>query len=143
MSLLSRLRESKGYGACRDAAMRFDLEGTLALIARGFGPVWSARGASVALARGSFSTAHVAGKTIELDSRHPSRELCEALKLTKSKHPCFDFERKTGETDAKPADEGLAFVRLRSGARPVRRHEKGTPFGRALIDAIVAITLRG
>ena len=41
------------------------------------------------------------------------------------------------------ADEGYAFVRLRSGARPVRRHEKGTPSGRALIDAIVAITLRG
>ena len=38
----------------------------------------TARERGISRALGRFSAAHVAGKTIELDSRHPSREICEA-----------------------------------------------------------------
>ncbi|MBQ6402311.1 MAG: hypothetical protein IJI27_00240, partial [Oscillospiraceae bacterium] len=43
----------------------------------GLCPVWSKRGAGVVPARGSFSAAHVAGKT-ELNSFALSGKLCEA-----------------------------------------------------------------
>ena len=48
-------------------------------IAAGFGPPWSARGRGISRTSGSFSGAHVAGKTIGSYSRLPRRELCEAF----------------------------------------------------------------
>jgi len=54
------------------------VKGILALHRGGRCPPWSARERGISRALGRFSAAHVAGKSIELDSRHPSRELCEA-----------------------------------------------------------------
>ena len=82
-------------------------------LSRGLWPAWSARGASVALAQRRFSAAHVAGKSAELDSRHPSRELCEALdklETARGNTPCRRFVMpKNGLL--KKYEKRLAFCR--------------------------------
>ncbi len=77
-------------GSLPNQSMRFDLErknggadtkpSRLSAAAAWSKPILTtARGACMRFAQRSFSAAHVAGKTIGLDSRHPSRELCKAF----------------------------------------------------------------